>query len=149
MAKGKTFKGFSDEQMKRIAGKLGFQGPVENFGQFLQSNPAMAAKYAGLEAKARMKFQVGGMVPAGQQLAATATNNATPPTTPVDQSIEAQIAAANKIASTPTPSYLIPQRVMALRDSALQKADVGVGQWDGAEAGASRIFSGQYYTIWK
>jgi hypothetical protein len=60
MAKGKTFKGFSDEQMKRIAGKLGFQGPVENFGQFLQSNPAMAAKYAGLEAKARMKFQVGG-----------------------------------------------------------------------------------------
>lgn len=34
-----------------------------------------------------------------------------------DQSIEAQIAAANKIASTPTPSYLIPQRVMALRDS--------------------------------
>ena len=128
MAKGKTFKGFSDEQMKRIAGKLGFQGPVENFGQFLQSNPAMAAKYAGLEAKARMKFQVGGMVPAGQQLAATATNNATPPTTPVDQSIEAQIAAANKIASTPTPSYLIPQRVMALRDSALQKADVGVGQ---------------------
>jgi hypothetical protein len=56
MAKGKTFKGFSDEQMKRIAGKLGFDGPVEKFGQFLQSNPAMAAKYAGLEAKAKMKF---------------------------------------------------------------------------------------------
>jgi hypothetical protein len=67
MAKGKTFKGFSDEQMKRIAGKLGFQGPVENFGQFLQSNPAMAAKYAGLEAKARMKFQVGGLVPQQRQ----------------------------------------------------------------------------------
>jgi hypothetical protein len=56
MAKGKTFKGFSDEQMKRIAGKLGFDGPVEKFGQFLKSNPAMAAKYAGLEAKAKMKF---------------------------------------------------------------------------------------------
>jgi hypothetical protein len=61
MAKGKTFKGFSDEQMKRIAGKLGFDGPVEKFGQFLQSNPAMAAKYAGLEAKAKMKFAEGGM----------------------------------------------------------------------------------------
>jgi hypothetical protein len=63
MAKGKTFKGFSDEQMKRIAGKLGFDGPVAKFTEFLKSNPAMAAKYAGLEAKAKMKFAEGGDVP--------------------------------------------------------------------------------------
>ena len=82
MAKGKTFKGFSDEQMNRIAGKLGFQGPVENFGQFLQSNPAMAAKYAGLEAKAKMKFAEGGDVPDPNQPAVTGTDteNQTPPT---------------------------------------------------------------------
>lgn len=62
MPKGKAFKGFSDTQMKRIAEKLGYNGPVSGFKKFLQSNPAMANKFTGLEEKARMKFAVGGFM---------------------------------------------------------------------------------------
>jgi hypothetical protein len=61
MPKGKAFKGFSDTQMKRIAEKLGYKGPISGFKKFLQSNTAMANKFTGLEEKARMKFAVGGM----------------------------------------------------------------------------------------
>ena len=61
MADTKAFKGFSDEQMKRIANILGYEGPVSGFKEYLKSNPGMQAKYAGLEGKARMKFAVGGM----------------------------------------------------------------------------------------
>ena len=74
MPKGKAFKGFSDTQMKRIAEKLGYNGPVSGFKKFLQSNPAMANKFTGLEEKARMKFAVGGM-PIGGGLAQKAMSN--------------------------------------------------------------------------
>lgn len=60
MPKGKVFKGFSDSQMKRIAEKSGFTGPISEYRNFLRSNPALAAKFAGLEDKARMKFNEGG-----------------------------------------------------------------------------------------
>jgi hypothetical protein len=102
MAKGKTFKGFSDEQMKRIAGKLGFDGPVEKFGQFLQSNPAMAAKYAGLEAKAKMKFAEGGMaINKTVQESANAVLDATDPN---QQNMAVQNAGATtKCADKPRP----------------------------------------------
>ena len=100
MAKGKTFKGFSDEQMKRIAGKLGFDGPVEKFGQFLQSNPAMAAKYAGLEAKAKMKFAEGGMaINKTVQESANAVLDATDPN---QQNMAVQNAGATTGVNAPT-----------------------------------------------
>jgi hypothetical protein len=78
----------------------------------------MAAKYAGLEAKARMKFAEGGMVPPGQQLAVGGTGNTRRPA-PDDQSIEAQIAAANAILNATDPN----QQNMAVRNArALQQA---------------------------
>jgi hypothetical protein len=50
---------------------------------------------------------------AGQQLAAAATGNATPPTPPVDQSLEAQIAAANAIKNATNPN----QQNMAVQNA--------------------------------
>jgi hypothetical protein len=61
---------FNQGQMGRIASKLGYQGPMHKFNEFLASNPGAQSAYAGLENKAKMmkmsrggavrKFQVGG-----------------------------------------------------------------------------------------
>ena len=59
----KAFSGFNEKQMGRIAEKLGYQGPMHKFGEFLQSNPASNQKYMGLYNKAKMKMAQGGAVP--------------------------------------------------------------------------------------
>lgn len=58
----KAFSGFNEKQMGRIAEKLGYQGPMHKFGEFLQSNPASNQKYMGLYNKAKMKMAQGGAV---------------------------------------------------------------------------------------
>lgn len=58
----KEFKGFTQDQMKRIANKLGYGGPMDKFNEFLASNPGAQRAYSGLEAKTKMKFAKGGMV---------------------------------------------------------------------------------------
>ena len=69
MADTRAFKGFSDEQMKRIGNIMGYTGPVSGFKDYLKSNPALEAKYSGLESKARMKFAEGGVTSMSQKYA--------------------------------------------------------------------------------
>lgn len=58
----KEFKGFTQDQMKRIADKLGYGGPMDKFNEFLASNPGAQRAFSGLENKAKMKFAQGGVV---------------------------------------------------------------------------------------
>jgi hypothetical protein len=54
---------FNQDQMGRIANKLGYQGPMHKFNEFLASNPGAQSAYAGLENKAKMmKMNAGGYV---------------------------------------------------------------------------------------
>ena len=53
---------FTQDQMGRIAQKLGFNGPTDKFGEFLASNPAANRAYTGLHNKVNMKFNRGGVV---------------------------------------------------------------------------------------
>ena len=53
---------FTQDQMGRIAQKLGFNGPADKFGEFLASNPAANRAYTGLHNKVNMKFNRGGVV---------------------------------------------------------------------------------------
>ena len=54
---------FNQGQMERIANKLGYQGPMSKFNEFLASSPGAQRAYAGLENKAKMmKMAKGGVV---------------------------------------------------------------------------------------
>ena len=54
---------FNQDQMGRIASKLGYQGPMHKFNEFLASNPGAQRAYSGLENKAKMmKMNAGGYV---------------------------------------------------------------------------------------
>lgn len=56
------FRGFSEDQMNRIAQKLGYSGPMSNFNKFLASNPRAKQKFAGLHDKVKLKMNEGGDV---------------------------------------------------------------------------------------
>lgn len=49
----KTFGGFTDQQKEVLARKLGFNGPMDQFGKFLQTSPAHQQKFLSYEEKAR------------------------------------------------------------------------------------------------
>jgi hypothetical protein len=89
------FKGFSEEQMKRIAQKLGYEGPMNKFSEFLNSNPGAQQKFAGLNEKVKMKMQAGGAV--------TTTSASTPVTQPT-QPIPAQYTPTYQYAEQTTPA---------------------------------------------
>lgn len=55
------FKGFKPEAMKRIAGSLGYQGDMDKFDQYLQSNPSAMQKMDTYR-KSAMKMASGGYV---------------------------------------------------------------------------------------
>lgn len=55
---------FTEQQREVVARKMGFDGPMQNFGEFLMSSPATATKYAAVASKLGEKaqgFAVGGM----------------------------------------------------------------------------------------
>ena len=49
----KKFSGFTGQQMELIARKMGFDGPMEKFNEFLAASPDKAAKLSRLTTKAR------------------------------------------------------------------------------------------------
>ena len=69
----KQFKGFTEQQMKRIAEKLGYTGPMSKFSEFLRSNQGAMNKFAGLNEKVKLKMQEGGTVPPANQAVTQAT----------------------------------------------------------------------------
>lgn len=63
----KKFKGFNEQQIKAIAQKLGFNGPVEKFNEFLEASPQAASQFGLMSEKARQiaegrSFAAGGLV---------------------------------------------------------------------------------------
>jgi len=55
---------FTEQQREVVARKMGFDGPMQNFGEFLMSSPATASKYSAVAMKLGEKaqgFAVGGM----------------------------------------------------------------------------------------
>lgn len=89
----KEFKGFTEDQMKRIAQKLGYSGPMNKFNEFLASNPGAQKKFAGLNNKVQMKMQVGGVVPSA----------ASTPVTQPTQPMPAQFTPTYQYAEQTTP----------------------------------------------
>lgn len=56
---------FTEQQREIIARKMGFEGPMQNFDEFLMSSPATATKYAAVATKLGDKAQAfakGGVV---------------------------------------------------------------------------------------
>lgn len=87
------FKGFSEQQMDRIAQKLGYEGPMHKFDEFLSSNPGAQKKFAGLNEKVKMRFAVGGAV----------TTPASTPVTQPTQPIPSQYTPTYQYAEQTTP----------------------------------------------
>ena len=56
---------FTEQQREIVARKMGFNGPMQNFGEFLMSSPATANQYAAVATKLADKapaFAAGGVV---------------------------------------------------------------------------------------
>jgi hypothetical protein len=56
------FKGYSEDQMKRIASKLGHTGDLDTFNNYLQSNEAAMGKYNTLQDSVTRRYATGGAV---------------------------------------------------------------------------------------
>jgi len=59
------FKGYSQDQMKRIASKLGHTGDLNTFNNYLDSNPKALGKYNALKDASVKRYARGGMVKSG------------------------------------------------------------------------------------
>ena len=59
------FKGYSQDQMKRIASKLGHTGDLNTFNNYLGTNPQAMGKYKALKDAAVKRYARGGMVKSG------------------------------------------------------------------------------------
>ena len=59
------FKGYSEDQMKRIASKLGHTGDMNTFNNYLGSNPTAMGKYNALKSATAQRFARGGMAVSG------------------------------------------------------------------------------------
>jgi len=59
------FKGYSQDQMGRIASKLGHTGGLDTFNNYLNSNPSALGKYNALKDAAVKRYARGGMVKSG------------------------------------------------------------------------------------
>ena len=56
------FKGYSEDQMKRIASKLGHTGDLDTLDGYLQGNPNAMGKYNSLNDAVTKRYAVGGDV---------------------------------------------------------------------------------------
>ena len=56
------FQGFKPQAMERIAGTLGYKGDMNNFQDFLQSDPEASAKFNNFQNKAIQMMNGGGFM---------------------------------------------------------------------------------------
>lgn len=56
----KKFGGFTEQQKEVLARRMGFNGPMDQFGTFLQSSPAHQQKFLSYEQKAKQMVEGGG-----------------------------------------------------------------------------------------
>jgi len=66
------FTGYSDDQKKRIASKLGHTGDIEQFEDYLNGNPNAMSKFNSLNDAVTKRYAVGGAVTPPEGIATTA-----------------------------------------------------------------------------
>jgi len=118
---------FNQGQMERIANKLGYQGPMHKFNEFLASNPGAQRSFAGLEQKAKMmkmnaggyvkKLQEGGIVQTSEGVGAPTVGQAVPQQIPygpmLDESGQPQ---QEQVLDTEGNPVLDPEGNVTMRD---------------------------------
>jgi hypothetical protein len=55
-------KDFTSQQREIVARKLGYDGPMQGFDEFIASSPALGAKYASITGKFAERMAKGGLV---------------------------------------------------------------------------------------
>ena len=108
------FKGYSEDQMKRIASKLGHTGGLDTLDGYLQGNPNAMNKYNSLNSAVTKRYAVGGVVKPPEGIVTTA--DTTLGQTTVNQSL-------NPVLPTATPTI-----AAATTENANQLMTSGAGQ---------------------
>ena len=83
------FKGYSEDQMKRIASKLGHTGGLDTLDGYLQGNPNAMNKYNSLNSAVTKRYAVGGVVKPPEGIVTTA--DTTLGQTTVNQSLQPRL----------------------------------------------------------
>ena len=100
----KQFSGFTQQQTEVLARKMGFKGPMEQFTNYLKSDPANVAKFQGFESKAKQMvesaaekrgFAAGGLNTTPAQVGQVTT------TTPASGKTAASTTTTNFVAPNP------------------------------------------------
>ena len=85
MPQQQQFKGYSNEQMERIASKLGHTGDLSTFDGYLNSNPKAMDKYNALNGAVTKRYAQGGSVMAGSPIKQNTIYGATADQTGLEQ----------------------------------------------------------------
>ena len=117
------FKGYSEDQMKRIASKLGHTGGLDTLDGYLQGNPNAMNKYNSLNDAVTKRYAVGGVVKPPEGIVTTA--DTTLGQTTVNQSL-------NPVLPTGTPTI-----AAATTENANQLMTSGAGQLTGTTPNAA------------
>ena len=117
------FKGYSEDQMKRIASKLGHTGGLDTLDGYLQGNPNAMNKYNSLNDAVTKRYAVGGVVKPPEGIVTTA--DTTLGQTTVNQSL-------NPVLPTGTPTV-----AAATTENANQLVTSGAGQLTGTTPNAA------------
>ena len=81
------FKGYSEDQMKRIASKLGHTGDLNTFDGYLNGNPKAMGKYNSLNGAVTQRYATGGAVTKREDV----SEGITIPTVPKGEGIAGQL----------------------------------------------------------
>ena len=106
----KQFSGFTAQQNEVLARKMGYDGPMEQFGKFLQSSPQHQQKFLSYEDKAK-KMLAGGAPQQPKPQASFAAGGligAETPVNPLQHPLQTLINQNNAGGGTPTPAPTTP-----------------------------------------
>lgn len=156
---GKRFGGFTEQQMEVLAKKMGFNGPMSKFNEFVSASPAVAAKLSQYTQKARTLVEGGASVTPpttaetpGMAKGGTVKKPDDPkkPTTPTITPNITQTSPADKLTTTAindpqkliTPATMVPTKttgnqLIAEDSGQVGKANTATAQTAGQAATAS------------
>jgi hypothetical protein len=126
-------KNFTEKQREILARRLGYNGPMERFEDFVRSDPALERKYSAVVQKLQkggyvQKFQTGGTPTAPDEPTVTASQIAQPTTT------SGQLVTATSAPTTATTVTAAPAPTTTTATQEQQKAAAQVTAVTGAPA---------------
>jgi hypothetical protein len=116
------FKGYSEDQMKRIASKLGHTGDLNTFDGYLNGNPKAMGKYNSLNGAVTQRYATGGVVTKREAV----SEGITIPTVPEGEGIAGQLTV-NQSLRPQLPSDAATE-VSNIRQDSNQLIDSNAGQ---------------------